>query len=277
MTGVSHAYLRKQIFLPQDHGSWVFIFSPLLIGIFAGGHFSLAALSLAIAAIAAFLLRQPITIAVKAYAGRRPRSDLPAARFWILMYGVVILIALVGLIAAGFAYILALAIPGAPVFAWHLWLVSRREERRQVNVEIIATGVLSLAAPAAYWVGIGRYDPSGWWLWILIWLQTAASIVYAYLRLEQRELAQVPDPAELWKMGFRAFVYTTFNLLLTLALGLTFILPRWLFLPYLVQWIETLWGIFRPAIRWKPTRIGIRQLIVSTLWTILFILTWRSG
>ena len=277
MKGVSHPYLRKQIFLPQDHGSWVFIFSPLLIGIFAGGHFSLASLSLAIAAIAAFLLRQPITMAVKAYAGRRPRSDLPAARWWILIYGVIILIALLGLIAAGFAYILALAIPGAPVFAWHLWLVSRREERRQVNVEIIATGVLSLAAPAAYWVGIGRYEPIGWWLWILIWLQTAASIVYAYLRLTQRDLVQVQDPAELWKMGFRAFLYTTFNLLLTLALGLTSILPRWLFLPYLVQWIETLWGIFRPAVRWKPTRIGIRQLIVSTLWTILFILTWSSG
>ena len=25
----------------------------------------------------------------------------------------------------------------------------------------------------------------------------------------------------------------------------------------------------------QPTRIGIRQLIVSTLWTILFIVTWR--
>ncbi len=277
MTGVSHPYLRKQIALPQDHGSWVFIFSPLLIGIFAGGHVSLASLSLTIAAIAAFLLRQPITIAVKAYAGRRPRSDLPVARLWIIIYGAIILIALGALIAAGFVYILALAVPGALVFAWHLWLVSRREERRQVNVEIIATGVLSLAAPAAYWVGIGRYDPTGWWLWILVWLQTAASIVYAYLRLEQRELAQAPGRAELWKMGSRASLYTTFNLLLALVLGLSSILPRWLFLPYLVQWAETLWGIFHPAIKWKPTRIGIRQLIVSTLWTILFILTWRPA
>ena len=63
------SYLRKQIYLPQDHGSWVFIFSPLLIGLFAGGRFTLASVSLVIAAIAAFLARQPITIAVKAYAG----------------------------------------------------------------------------------------------------------------------------------------------------------------------------------------------------------------
>ncbi len=272
---MAHRYFRKQVFLPQDHGSWVFILSPLLIGLFAGRSFSLASLSLVIAAMAAFLLRQPVTVAVKAYSGRRARSDLPAARFWIALSGSIILIALAGLILAGFGYILFLAVPGAPVFAWHLWLVSRREERRQVNVELIATGVLSLAAPAAYWVGIGRYDAAGWWLWILVWFQTAASIVYAYLRLQQRELARLPAPGELWKMGLRSFAYTTFNLAASLVLGLFAILPRFIFIPYLAQWSEALWGIFHPAIKWKPTQIGIRQLIVSTVWTILFIVTWR--
>ena len=88
------SYFRKQIFLPQDHGSWVFIFSPLLIGLFLGETFTLASLSLVIAALAAFLLRQPITMAVKAYAGRRPKTDLPAAAFWTVVYGGIILIAL---------------------------------------------------------------------------------------------------------------------------------------------------------------------------------------
>jgi hypothetical protein len=273
--GVTRDYLRKQIFLPQDHGAWVFIFSPLLVGIFAGGKFTAGSLSLVVAAIAAFLMRQPITIAVKAYSGRRAKSDLPAARFWIALSGLIVLLALIGLMDAGLGYLLILAVPGLPVFAWHLWLVSRREERRQVNVEIIATGVFSLAAPAAYWVGIDRYDTTGWWLWILVWFQTAASIVYAYLRLEQRDQAEGQEPASAWKMGQRAFAYTSFNLITVLALGLLSVLPRFLFLPYLLQWMETLWGIFHPAIKWKPTRIGIRQLIVSTLWTISLIVTWR--
>jgi len=269
------SYFRRPIFLPQDHGSWVFLFSPLLIGLFLGGNFLSGSLSLVIASIAAFLIRQPITIAVKVYAGRRPKTDLPAARVWIVAYGILILIALIGLIQAGFSYLLLLAIPGAPVFAWHLWLVSKREERRQINVEIVATGVLALAGPAAYWVGIGHYDSIGWWLWILVWAQTAASIVYAYLRLEQRDQTEVPAHNELWKLGIRAFAYTTFNLVSVLTLGLVSVLPRFLFLPYLVQWVETMWGIFHPAIKWKPVRIGTRQLIVSILWTILFIITWR--
>ena len=277
------ALFRKHIALPQEHGSWVFILSPLLIGLFAGGELKPASINLIVAAMGAFLLRQPVSMAVKAYSGRRSRADLPAARFWMLAYGMLTLLALAGLIAEGFVYILFLAIPGIPVFAWHLYLVSKRAERRQAGVEILATGALSLAAPAAYWIGQGGYDVLGWALWLLTWLQSAASIVYAYLRLEQRtwptkgEQAGSEERGELWRMGKRAFQYTSFNLALTLVLGWSAWLPRWIFVPYLLQWLETLWGITHPARGWKPTAIGIRQLIVSTLFTIFFILAWLLG
>lgn len=273
-------FFKKQIALPQDHGSWVFILSPLLVGIFAGGDFSPATFSLIVAAMSAFLIRQPMTVAVKAFSGRRPKTDLPAARFWLLIYGFTAALALIGLIFSGFGYILYLAVPGIPVFAWHLWLVSKRAERRQEGVEVIATGVLSLAAPAAYWVGIREYDAFGWWLWALTWLQSVASIVYAYLRLGQRELE--PDQASAksrsdWRrMGSRAFLYTSFNLVLSLGLGVAHLIPRLVFVPFLLQWAETVWGIQNPAVGWKPTRIGIRQLIVSILWTVLFIWVWRT-
>jgi hypothetical protein len=272
---------NRQIALPQDHGSWVFLFSPLLIGLFAGGQFNYASLALVMAALAAFLIRQPTTMMVKAYAGRRPRSDLPVARFWFVVYGVIALLALAELFYLKQGYIALLAIPGIPVFVWHLYLVSKRAERKQAGVEILATGVLALAAPAALWVGLGRYESAGWWLWALAWLQSAGSIVYAYLRLEQRERSSEAASASgqgrsgKWQMGRRAFAYTSFNLAVSLLLGWMGILPQWIFVPFLVQWLETVWGIQNPATGWKPIRIGIRQLIVSTLWTILFIFTWR--
>ena len=83
----------------------------------------------------------------------------------------------------GFGYLLYLAIPGVFVFAWYLVLLSRRAERRQWLVEILAAGALALNAPAAMWIGLGVPDPSGWLLWALVWAQSAASIVYTYLRL----------------------------------------------------------------------------------------------
>lgn len=273
-------YFKKQVAFPQDHGSWVFIFSPLLVGIFAGREFTYATFNFIIVAMSAFMIRQPLTVAVKAYSGRRPKTDLGLAHFWLLIYGIIAILALLGLILEGFAYILFLAVPGVLVFAWHLWLVSKRSERKQIGVEIIATGVLSLTAPAAYWIGVRGYDAAGWWLWAFTWLQSAASIVYAYLRLDQRDLKQdqasVKTRGEWWQMGTRALAYTSFNVAISLGLGLSNLIPRLIFVPFLLQWLETLWGITHPAVGWKPVKIGTRQLIVSILWTVLFIILWRT-
>lgn len=272
---MTNPFFRKHIAIPQDHGSWVFILSPLLIGIVAGENFNYGSFNLIVASMTAFMLRQPMTVLIKIHAGRRPNNELSAARSWLAIYSVVALTSVIALILEGFHYILYLAIPGAFVFGWHLWLVRKRDERKQLGVEVIATGVLSLTAPAAYWIGVGHYDPTGWWLWILVWMQSSASIVYAYLRLEQRVLKAIPTRQESRKMGFRAALYTTFNFVSTLTLSLLRFLPAFISLPYLLQWTETLWGIFHPAVGWKPTRIGVRQLIVSTMWTALFIFAWR--
>lgn len=271
---ISSTYLRRHIALPGEHGAWVFILSPLLIGLFAGGSWGITTLYLVVSSLAAFLVRQPVTIAIKAYSGRRSMRDLPAARFWMLVYGSLGLLALAGLIKMGFAYLLILALPGIPVFIWHLYLVSKRRERRQVGVEVVGSGVLALAAPAGYWVGVGEPDPLGWWLFGLVWLQSAASIVYAYLRLEQRELDTTPSISTRLAMGKRALLYTSFNVVISIILCTTTRLPILLPLPYILQWVETIWGTLRPAVGVKPTRIGLRQLVVSTAFTLVFIVIW---
>ena len=275
METTSKSLFVRHIALPQDHGSWVFLLSPLLIGLCAGARWSSASVFLILAALAAFLVRQPVTTAIKALSGRRSRHDLPAASFWAGIYALLGLGALAGLAWQGFGYLFYLALTGIPVFAWHLFLVSRRAERRQIGIEIVGSGVLALAAPAGLWVNVQQPDPQGWLLFGLAWLQSAGSIVYAYLRLEQRSLRQAPDRATAWQMGRRALLYTTFNLLGTTLLAFLAIVPVWLPVPYAVQWLETLWGITHPAVGVKPTRIGVRQLIVSSLFTLLFILAWN--
>lgn len=266
--------LNKQIALPSDHGSWVFLLSPLLIGLFAGGRWDQAHAWLILTLMAVFLLRQPAAMLVKTLSGRRSKRDMPAALTWIGVYGLLAVIGLVQLIRLRHAYLLWLALPGLAVFGWHLWLVSRREERRQMGVDIIASGTLALAAPAAYWVAVGGTASTGWWLWALTWLQSAASIVYAFLRLEQRSLKFEPTSAEKWRMGTRALLYSGFNLAAVLTAGLFGLLPAWLWLAYLLQFAEVVWGTLNPAVGVRPTAIGLRQLAVSTLFTILFILLW---
>ena len=265
---------QKHIAIPQDHGSWVFLLSPLLIGLFAAQAFSAASLALVITAMAAFLIRQPLTVAVKVYSGRRPKNDLPAAQFWLAIYGITGLASASVLLFLGYAMLAWLAIPAVPVFAWHLWLVSKREERRQAGVEIMATGVLALSAPAAFWIGQNAYDPLGWILWILTWFQSAASIVYAYLRLEQREWRSVPTLDRRFQAGWRALAYTGMNLGLSAVLGFLGLIPGLVWMAFLLQFAETLFGTMQPAVGAKPVQIGMRQLIVSSLFTLLFIITW---
>jgi hypothetical protein len=263
------------ITIPQDHGSWVFLLSPLLIGLFASGRFSMASAFLTFTSLAAFFLRQPFSILVKVLSGRRPRADLPGSLAWSALYALLVLAGTAGLIASGYSRLLILSIPAVLVFALHMYLVSRRAERRQAGVEIAASGVLALAAPAAYWIGHEDQLWQGLLLWGLVWMQSAASIVHAYLRLNQRVLQEYPSQGDRWRMGGRALLYTSFNLAASLVCGLTGLTSGLLFLPYTVQWLETLWGILHPAVGVKPTRIGIRQLLISTLFTILFILIWR--
>lgn len=165
----SPSLFKKHIAITQEHGSWVFLFSPLIIGLFAGGRWTAASGFLVLTVLAVFLFKQPLTMAVKIISGRRGRQDLPAAYFWMAIYGGFALIGFVGMAWQGAAWLAVLGLPGLPVLIWYLFLVARRAERRQIGVEIVASGALALGAPAAYWIGVGEVDTLGWWLWLLTW------------------------------------------------------------------------------------------------------------
>ncbi len=268
--------MLRHVAVPNEHGSWVFLFCPLLIGLFAGGQFHSGSFLLVGASLAAFMLRQPITILIKILSKRRPRTELPAALMWIAIYGVITLGFLTGLLVMGYSPLLFLAVPAVPVFAWHLWLVSRRSERRKPIVEIAGSGVLALVAPAAYWVGAGHYEYTGWLLWGLVWLQAAVSIYYAYLRLEQRVWKSKPVAVQCWQSGRTVVLSSAGAFVLVCLLAILKIVPLLLPLAFVVQLAEAVWGTFHPAVKAKPTSIGVRQLIISTLFTIIFILTWLA-
>ena len=260
---------RRHYALPAEHGSWIWLLGPLAVGIAAARRLTPDLVPLGLAALAAFLLRQPVTLAVKGLSGRRAREDLKPALAWMAGYSLLAALALAWLLRAGHGRLLALALPGVPVFAWHLWLVGRRRERGQPGVEIVAAGTLALAAPAAYWTAGGESTGVGWILWLLTWLQAAASIVYIHLRLEQRGWEQLPSGSQRWRPGARALAYAGFNLLacsLLSGIGWAPPLAPWAFALSLA---ETLQGIVRPAVGVPPRAIGLRQLGSSALFLLM--------
>src|SRR5574340_872011 len=83
ITKTAQLLFLKHIAIPNEHGSWVFLFSPMLIGLFAGGNFSGASFLLITGALAAVMMLQPMTVLVKILSKRRPRSEMTTALFWM--------------------------------------------------------------------------------------------------------------------------------------------------------------------------------------------------
>ncbi len=273
MTAISRGFPRH-IALPREHGAWILFLSPLIIGLALAPQWTPGTSVLILTAVAAFLIREPASVLVKIWAGRRSRADLAPALRYFALYGLVVVLGLVALVRMGYGFVLHLAVPGLLVFAWHMYLVYRRQERRQLGAEVVGVGVLSLTAPALVWISHGKYEPYYWWLWLLIWLQEAASVVFAFLRLEQRTWRTLPPLSERLRAGAQAMAYATFNLLFVVLMGVLGYLSPWLWLAYVPQWVENIWGTLRPAIRWSAIHIGLRQTAVTVLFTVLFILTW---
>ena len=269
LTEFSQRLWRKQLAVPAEHGSWVWLLGPLIIGLAAGGQPGFPSLVLVVAGLTAFMLRQPLTMVVKALSGRRPRHELAPALVWVGFYALVLLAALSGLVLLGFPELLFLAIPGIPVFIWHLVLIARRDERGQMGVDLVGSGVLALAAPAAFWVSGGGELQTALILWVVTWLQAAGSIVHVFLSLRWRKREQTPGRFDRWREGGRSLLYNSFNLIVVIILAAAGLAPGLLTAAFLLMLADNLITIRYPPLGVNPVRIGLRQLAVSSIAVIV--------
>lgn len=267
----SASLFRKHIALPQQHGSWALWLGPYVIGIGVGGAFKIELLWLTLASLGGFLLLQPLTVLIKVIAKRKPKTDLASSIFWSILYSLLALITLTQLLITNY-YFLYLALAALPVLVWQLILVMRREERGQMGIELVGSGVLALAAPAAYWIAKDGMNLTGWILWILCWMQSAGAIVYIYLRLEHRRLTEMPHAQDRFTMAKRALLYNTFNVVAVIAVAAFNLIPPLVIIPFLAMFLETIYGaLIKPGIGAKPVIIGVRQIVITVIFVILMI------
>lgn len=271
----SASLFRKHIALPQQHGSWALWLGPYVIGIGVGGAFKIELIWLTLASLGGFLLLQPLTILIKVIAGRKPQTDLAPSIFWSILYSLLALISLYRLLITDHYYILFLALAAFPVLVWQLILVMRREERRQMGIELVGSGVLALAAPAAYWIAKDGMNLTGWLLWILCWIQSAGAIVYIYLRLEHRRLTEIPNAPDRFTMAKRALLYNTFNVVAVITLVAFGYIPTLVVIPFIAMLLEVIYGsLLKPGIGAKPVVIGVRQVVITVIFATLIIMAF---
>lgn len=186
----------RSVAMPAEHGGWGFLTEPLLLGLLVAP--SLAGGGIAFAAVALFLLHQPLKIVLKDLRRGRIYGRTRLAGRFVLIYAAVAVTALAATAYTAqsaahnaFWIPLLLALPvGALQFAAEL-----RGDSRTLAAEI--TGALSLAAAApAIILAAGLPASTAAAAWGLLALRAVCSILYvrAQLRLLRGKSPDITPP-----------------------------------------------------------------------------------
>lgn len=178
----------RPIALPVEHGGWAFLGAPVLLGLLVAP--SAAGAWLGLAALGAFLTRQPLKLAIgDRRRGRRYPRTVVAERF-VLLYGAV------AMLAFGAAWLTtahpfwAPLLLAAPLAALQFRLDVLKQSRALL-AELGGAVAISAAAAAIAQAGGWALGPA-LALWLLLALQAVPAILYvgARLRLARGEPAR---------------------------------------------------------------------------------------
>ncbi len=179
-TSLNQAALIKSVALPSEHGGWGFLIEPILLGLLVAG--TLNGGVLALAAFSAFLIHQPLKVAIKdRLKRRRPPRTVWAERFAIgygLAAGVLLLVVAFNSDRTFFMPLL-LALPFLMVQVYY----DARNQSRELLPEVCGALALGSTAPAIALLG-GWTLNTALILWVLLACRSLPSILYVRARLK---------------------------------------------------------------------------------------------
>lgn len=148
--------------VPREHGAWVMLSAPLVLGLVAAGSAPLLPTTLLlVVSLSAFMAWEP---AFRVLRGRARLGD----RGWTAVLLMILAASAYGLLVSGPGSglaPLALAVLAVGVVVGILRRVGRKRLDRTVLGEVLAVSGLTLTAPAAWVVSRGELSGTAWWLW----------------------------------------------------------------------------------------------------------------
>lgn len=260
MSGVRWRYL-----IPPEKGGWIWWLGPLVIGIAAAPSITPDILVVTLGIFAGFCIRQPVALYVK---NRRRRRDVAVSRqcqISIALHASLGVCAGLVLLLRGHAEILLLLPLAAPVILWDIVLVYDRRDRHHLARDLCAAGVLSLAGPAAYLSCNGNDPSTAILLPLLPGLQSTASVLHMFLRLEQRRWGTAGTLTYRLRRGLLPWLHHATNAILAIGLAFGGWAPPAAAIALLLPLLEASWAIVYPQIGHSPKKLGLRQLAISSM------------
>ena len=263
--------VRKRLELPKEHGAWVMLYVPFVVGALVAGSLSWRVLLLLLSITFVFIARESLLAWWRA---RHRGQDKPEAMRLMLCY-------------FGLASLF-----GAPlIFVWHLFLLAPmglltalllvlnaeqavRREDRTIGAELLAILGLTLTAPAAYYVARASWEITALWLWALSALYFASSVFYVKLRVHAINPRKEQESRSVWRRCALYHVFLLAALLVLALMGSLGLLAVIAFAPVLAR---TFRHLFKPGERLNLRRIGVLEIIYSLIFLAFITMTFRPA
>lgn len=258
--------------LPREHGAWVMLYTPLVIGLAGLTPFEPGAATLLLVAVTTAFLAQNV-------AGVLLKPRAPAnAMAWLGIFGALMAVAGLALVAGlGLWALLWLALPASALFLLHVKLLKGPAAQRLDRTwwgEMLACGALTLTGPAAYVAARGTLDAPAVALWLACVAAFASGVFHVNMRLDAVKVREAFTWATRWQLG-KGLVAFHAVMAVLLAAGVV-LLPGpagWMALvayaPFLVRAAWSFVKLEKGVPSFKA--IGIRETVLTTwfaLWAI---------
>jgi hypothetical protein len=256
--------------LPREHGAWGMLLQPFAAAAILAGRWTPALPVALLAALAVFLMREPLLVLARQHwVWRERRPETPRAWRWLA--------AELAVAAAAGVYLfrtlppLPLAMLGAAAAGMTLlsvW-VALRNRQRAVPFQLAVAASLGANALLAALAATGAVPLWAWLLWALLTLHSAAAIFVVHARLA----ARTADARRAYRAAVRFDAVQ-----LAIGAGVFFALGLFPASPLLFSTAVNAWELRRIGRTEPLTRVGFRTLGFSLAHTGLAIaVLWQSA
>ena len=255
----------RLVALPVEHGGWGFLMVPVVAGMVmapsgAGGLVMLAALG-------AFLLHQPLKIAIKDHLkGKRFPRTAVAERFALIyaaLSAVPLAVVLVSVLSRSFLLPLLCAIPLVLV---QVWFDAKGKGRELVSELFAAISLGSVASSIAILGGTKIW--LAYALWFLLALHAVTAILYvrSRLRLERNEEPRVIAMTATFVLAFATSTWMFAREVVGVGPGVLFA----------VLFVRAWWGLSPWRRRVPAKTVGYQEIAYGLLAAVSMALSLRS-
>lgn len=247
----------KSVAIPVEHGGWMFLFEPILLGLGVG--LTAPGALLGLAALGAFLTRHPLKIAIDDRRKDRRYPRTAWAERFALLYGACAALAFsAAVVTAPGLYWLPLLL-AAPLALVQLYFDGNKRSR-DITAEL--SGALALGSVAAAAVLMAGWAlPNALALWAVLAARAVTAILYVRARL-RAEYGKPVNPLPVWTAHGVALVLTA----ILAALGFA----PWLGVVAIALLVaRSLGGLSRWRRPARPQTVGIHEMLLGFATVIL--------